>query len=257
MSDLLNLIETLAIKSNERFRSIQKRLDDKSATANNEIYPTIDSQGRRHAPCDAYMWDDVMYQGGAYLHTPAEVLEMLAESGVLLGSFNSSQFIKSTKIKADLELFGQVKKLCNTYKIDMELKHGAVWNDSECYIYMSSKKSSLIDAIEVFAKETREAHFASLRLSKGVAPLGKASVEGVVLSIKESWFRDNLSHKCLVELQNKSTIYGSLPSKFDPENIVGKTVCFTANFESASNDETHSYYKRPSKPSLKPQQTAP
>jgi|TARA_R110000851_G_scaffold162490_2_gene306333 hypothetical protein len=259
MSDLINLIETIAIKSNERFHAIQLRLDEKSATANNDIYPTIDAHGRRHAPCDAYIWDDVMYQGGAYLHTPVHILEMLEESGVLLGSFDSSKFIKRTKLKADLDIFNQIKRLCNTYKIDMEVKHGAVWNEGECYIYMSSKKSSLIEAIEVYAKEAKEAYFQSLRVGKGIAPVGKLSIDGVVLSIKEVEFTRELyrghnettiSYKCIIQLENKSTVYGSVPAKIELDNLIGKTVRLTANFEHAQGDQTHSFYKRPSKASI-------
>jgi hypothetical protein len=259
MSDLLNLIETIAIKSNERFHAIQLRLDEKSATVNNDVYPTIDVYGRRHAPCDAYMWDDVIYQGGAYLHTPADVLEMLEESGVLMGSFNSSQFVKRAKLKADLSIFGEIERLCNKYKIDMEVKHGAVWNYNECYIYMSSKKSSLIEAIEVYAKEAKEAYFESLRVGKGIAPMGKLSIDGVVLSIKEVDFTRELyrgrsetttSYKCIIQLENKSTVYGSVPAKIELDNLIGKTVRLTANFEHAQGDQTHSFYKRPSKASI-------
>ncbi|WGH49528.1 hypothetical protein [Alishewanella phage vB_AspM_Slickus01] len=61
-----SLIVTLAgfVSDNNR-RTAQ--LNEAAAKANNDLYPTIDVNGRSHAPCDGYEWDGEVYNGGEYL----------------------------------------------------------------------------------------------------------------------------------------------------------------------------------------------
>lgn len=55
-----------------------------------------------------------------------------------------------------------------------------------------------------------------------------------------------IQFKMFVELENGSTIYGSLPSKIS-EAEIGDKVSFSANFTHADDDDTHAFFKRPTK----------
>lgn len=250
MQTLASIITDFALANNANYAKIQARILEAAASANNNIEPTLDCHGRMHAPCDGYNWEDVVYAGGSYLPTPIEWLEMIEVMGGTLKTFDSSKYESRSKIKGDLALFNDVVKACKLNKVDAKVTHGTVWDGDQCYIYVSSKKAKLIELIEVYADEVKAQYYAELKKDKGIAPIGKQTIRGIVLSIKEYIGEWGITYKACIELDNKATVFGSLPRVFDEKEIRGKTIQFTANFEQAENDKTHSFYKRPSKPTL-------
>ena len=62
------------------------------------------------------------------------------------------------------------------------------------------------------------------------------------------YYDAGVDFKMLVELENKSTVWGSqISSLIDVDADIGDLIEFTATFTQAENDDTHSFYKRPSK----------
>ncbi|UOK16777.1 hypothetical protein [Vibrio phage phiKT1024] len=84
---------------------------------------------------------------------------------------------------------------------------------------------------------------------KGDAPNGKQTIKAKVigLPIRENYY--GIQHKMMIELENKSTAYGSLPAKIIDAEI-GDIVELTATFESCEEDKTHAFFKRPTKASI-------
>lgn len=259
MTSLVTQIKDFVAQADSRYLEARRRIMDKAAHINQEKGPTIDRHGRLHAPCDGYEWEDVIYQGGSYLPFPPEFYEMLEmTSGYTPKDFSSFGF--SSRIKSSPTEVAAIKEACGAYA---EVSAGKTWdNDQVCYCYIKTTRKGL-DALlsdyqaeqERLIEEAREAEKAAKRALKGVAPTGRLAVRGTVLALKEveresySYYDSGWSYKMLVELENKATVWGTVPSKISSVEI-GDTIEFTAGFEQASDDDTHAFYKRPSKASI-------
>lgn len=118
------------------------------------------------------------------------------------------------------------------------------------YLYLSGYEP-LIKVVEAHVAEEGERIRAEARARKGVAPVGRVEVEGVVRRVKKEQGYYGETFKMLVELDNLSTVWGTLPSALAfPEGIEGKRVFFTATFEHAKDDNTHAFFTRPAKAAL-------
>jgi len=110
------------------------------------------------------------------------------------------------------------------------------------------------------------------KAEKGEAPLGKQMVVGTICTVKRQYSQFGIQEKMLVELENHSTVWGSVGKAlwemvpcsgearrlFDEGDLDasfkarfrGVKVQFEADFSHADNDSTHSFFKRPVKFSL-------
>lgn len=112
------------------FVAIEAAINDSNAKAyarmmdlvgDDQVEPTWDVNGRAHAPCDNYIFDDRSYAGGQYLHDPD-----IAGSAVI-----------KAKIMVDCSMVEQMTALmvCNQTHVNC----GKSWesNGSErCYMYL-------------------------------------------------------------------------------------------------------------------------
>jgi hypothetical protein len=260
-SNLVLIIKEYVTQANKHYSDVRKRVMEKAATANNDLEPTVDCYGRLHAPCDGYHWEDNIYPGGSYLPLPPEFYEMLSElSG--RDCFPSSNKFKgrTTRIKSNISEAKEISESCKDYA---KVGSGKVWDDGiTCYVYIETTRNKLTELVELYKQEQEEIRKAKIEAErkakkalKGEAPEGRVHVKGKVLAIKEvqgksfSYYDSGISYKMLVELENKSTVWGSIPSKiYDVE--VGQNIEFTATFSKAENDDTHAFYKRPAKAKL-------
>jgi len=87
-----------------------------------------------------------------------------------------------------------------------------------------------------------------MKTQKGEAVSGKVSTKAKILSFREQagFGYGETVVKMLVELPNRSTAWGTAPRfVLDAKLAIGDEFEFTANFEPAKNDNTHSFFKRP------------
>lgn len=115
------------------------------------------------------------------------------------------------------------------------------------YMYIGGN-DAMVKAIEAAIVEAKEKVKSERRAMKGEAPEGKLSVKGKIVFIKRFVplsVYDYGSDKMLVELENKSTVFGTLP-KCISDAAIGDEVEFSATFEVARDDKTHAFFKRPS-----------
>jgi len=260
MTTLVQVIRAHVVQANENYAKLRARVAEKAATANNGKEPTIDCYGRLHAPCDGYFWEDTTYQGGAYLPFSEEFYEQLELMTGRVRTANSRRFAYSVRLKSTTKEIEELSACIGNYGV---VERGRIWDDGESsYAYIKTNQKSLSDLIHTYEQEraaareaAREAELAKLKALKGTAPEGRVAVKGKIVMIKDvqgqsfSYYDSGITTKMLVELGNKSTVWGTLPSKiYDAEK--GDTVEFTATFEHAEGDHTHAFFKRPSKTSI-------
>ncbi len=93
---------------------------------------------------------------------------------------------------------------------------------------------------------------ANRSVATGVAPTGRQTISGVVLSVKvvtvpgfSRYASSQEITKVLVDLGNGAKVYGNAPSAVEP--VKGDKVQFTATFEPSERDNLFGFWKRPTK----------
>lgn len=242
---MTNLIESVKDYVTQSKIEAEKRVARFKATVSEQNYgkqPTIDNKGRAHAPCDGYIFDGVDYLGGQFLHTPPEVLEAIEEARGYMPAIDLNKYLLKTKVVASVSDYEIISLLLQGIA---DVGKGASWDNGMCYLYFKTKRKSLFTLLENIKAE----QFERRKQSKGEAPVGKTAIEGVVRKIKTFNTVYGQVTKIMIELDNKATCYGTLPSKLG-ESKLGDRISFSAAFTNAGDDNTHSFYKRPNKAKL-------
>ena len=261
--DISKKIKTAA---NDYIKGVKKRIakrkdeiNEAVSAANDGTPPNMDANGRLHAPVDGYIFvhpelGDLVYGKGEFLPNLFEDDEEAAFGGV--GNFN---FLHKQRFK----FAGKELKAVTALEITgVRINAGSSWTDrvtklTTAYVYIESASKGLLNVV---AKQIAE-HFEQakehakkkIKAAKGTAPSGKQTVRGKVVTIKglESTYGYNqVDWKMLVELESGATVWGSVPAAFLGMSESGLEVEFTATFEQAQDDETHAFYKRPTKLSV-------
>ena len=239
-----------------RYEEMRARVMEKSKTVNKGLEPIFDNNGCPHAPCDGYVftrsawvgdlsdeWDEV-YAGGQFLPWDSEI-----------GLSHSVQVQR--KVLFPETVYQEMKdkmpswvRFVNKVWFNKEtgFENRFLWLIGEEWLVNHLEKivaAHFEQAVKELVKPEKP--------PKGIAPVGKVLVSGTVLAtkIQESMYGESL--KMLVELENYSTVWGSVPAKFCGQcqerglNYKGTKVQFEAQFEQAQDDKTHSFFKRPTK----------
>jgi hypothetical protein len=254
-----NLIADLKIEIDlaaERYALIQARIKSRISEENDNKEPTVDKDGRFHAPCDGYTWDDVTYGGGQYLHLTNEQIDEINYQREMLGlnpigQSGGSSFVPKRRIQANPQFAEQLKELLGK---SAEVTCGKCWNDgADCYIYIKTSRKAVLDFIGNYSEnqervkaEEKARIAAEQKASKGVAPTGRQTVRARLVKIDLSEGFYGSTWKMFLVTENGSTVWGTCPNNIYSSDI-GKTVEFTATFEHAEDDVTHAFFKRPAK----------
>jgi predicted nucleic acid-binding Zn-ribbon protein len=108
---------------------------------------------------------------------------------------------------------------------------------------------NMIVALRRSAEQARER--AAADAERADVPEGRIQVTGVVRSVK--WVENDFggAYKALVEHESGFKVYGTVPSSVmeghTTEELVGRTMSFTATVEASQNDKSFGFYKRPTK----------
>ncbi len=229
----------LTVIRNARYERIMAAISDK----NNGLEPNKDYQGRLHAPCDGYEhWDTgQVYGKGEYITMPTDDMKWTDGSYI--------DFRARGKLRIDFSICEKLKEL--VYKYGVEASNGQVWESKGvevCNLYMKGEKS-FINAIVHCSEQEQEQKKEAMKAFKGKAPAGLSEVKAKLICVKSQpgygW--GTTDYKMLVELENKSTAYGTMPKALldNDEAVKGYEFMLKANFQPAQNDETHAFFKRP------------
>lgn len=113
------------------------RIEKAAAEQNNGLAPTIDRDGRAHAPCDGYFFSDGEIEGtyGAGEYLPTEHVD---DDHLFAGGNGAardySKKIPSTRVKANMEVFRQMEILLEDFG---KITHGKAWGTDRNVTYTS------------------------------------------------------------------------------------------------------------------------
>lgn len=232
-----------AIKANEtRFNEALKKDAKELAILNDYKEPIISSAGL-HAPYDGYIGlNENLYLAGQFIPRSSKS-----------ESYANDIPLNNTRIKIPVEVFDGLTNILQTLATqdDFNVSLGSSWEEnglevSYLYIYAHAP---YIKAIEEANTKIYEILHKNKIEGKGEALDGRQAVRAKVLTVKTEYSHYyGASLKMLVELENKSTAYGTVPKAIQDVQE-GEEISFTATFEVSGNDETHAFYSRPSKAS--------
>lgn len=245
---VLSVTESKFVDLKEIRRKRQERIMAAYSEANSKISPNEDSRGRLHAPCDGY--EDVdgkgVYAKGEFLPIPEIVFEQLEMEGITCNR-GQKEFGLKTRLMVGEEEGEEIAALFRSFGLGCSF--GKTFEKSGKlvkYMYICGN-DALVKEIEEAIKKFKDKEAEKLRLLKGNAPEGKVTVSGTIIFIKKFVPINAYDHgtdKMMVELENKSTVWGTLPSCISHFEI-GDDVVFSATFTRAYGDKTHAFFKRP------------
>ena len=249
-------IKSIVEKNKNLYIKRLQRIEAAYKEENEMMSPNEDCNGRLHAPCSGYRipqvkldfcdfndcYEDTLFSKGEFLPIP------IYEDQAWFGNGSQKDFSFKSRILVKDEMIN-VLKLMNVDELPVTIGFGKSWtsnNETCAYAYISSCWKSVVDVFknhfEILNKKTKDDS-----KPKGKAPVGekiivKAKVIGIPL--KHDMF-DNPVFKLMLEFENGSTAFGSLPKKINHVKI-GEYIEFKGTFKTM-NDVTHSFYKSPSK----------
>lgn len=204
--------------------------------------PTWGKDGRPHSPFDGYLWEDIRtgnidsYGGGQYLPYTDD-----------FDDINKSEYSGDHGYYHILMTPEMIQTLSEKeYEYLLRYYSGKSWDISG--VTVTSVKTYAPKYILDILKEYSQHIISKLREkakeNKGTAPEGRTTISGQVVSTKDVQGYYGETTKCLIILENKSTVWGTLPGKLD-KNFRGK-ITITATFKQNGSDNTHAFYSRPS-----------
>lgn len=234
----------------ERRANVEKRAEELNAgwaksrfgreSFDKVVTPTWGVDDRPHAPFDGYLWENEMgeieaYHAGSYLPYITEIERM--DKPEYTGDHGW------WKIRMTFDMYVEIKAISNI-EIQAPYKIWDLENGTKAGMCKVRAHKTILEAIQAFSEAWYSNYYAELNKSKGEAPVGKQTVKGKVVSVKEWLDFYGPVFKMTVRLENGATVYGSLP-KAVPHDFRGD-IEFKATFENAKDDSTHSFFKRPS-----------
>lgn len=258
--NILNVFVSLINQRKEIKRKHQERLISVYKEENQGVEPNVDCNGRFHAPIDGYVIpeiiartfdlkgkEDVIWGKGEFLPvflTPQEIDEITPYDPSLHHSYVK---IKTTQSEYD-EFVDNYNKNDDINSLVSDLKSGKEFMiDDVVYKYtyfktphFYAKKIKLEQ--EKFEDQKREQE----RKYKGKLLLtGEVEIVGDVIKTIIRTIDGVLERKCIIELENKATLYGTLPAKVN-DDYKGR-ISFVAKVSISPKDDTHGFYSRPKK----------
>lgn len=209
-----------------------------------QVEPTWDSEDRPHAPFDGYLWEGPngieAYGGGQYLPFVDE-----------FDSFDKPDYAGDNgwwKLRLTEAMYKELKS--SNLPIDIQSAY-KVWSVGETKVGMYKVRTHkcVLKAIQEHSEHVFNDMYTELNKNKGIAPEGKVTIVGTVVSVKTYEGFYGVETKMLVKLENGATVYGSLPKAVNLE--YRGMLEFKATFEHSKDDNTHAFFKRPSSVELK------
>jgi hypothetical protein len=206
------------------------------------VAPTWGIDDRPHAPFDGYLWENELgeveaYHAGSYLPYVTE-----------LDYFDKPEYTRDHgwwKLRLTAAMYVELKLYGHPIEVREPYKRWELEDFTTVMMVEVRAHKNILMAIQEASKKFFDELYESFKKNKGEAPTGKQTVKGKVVSVKcwEDYY--GMQVKMTVRLENGATVYGSLP-KAIPMDYRG-IIEFSATFEHAKDDSTHSFFKRPTK----------
>lgn len=192
--------------------------------ANGNIEPTVDVDGRLHAPLDGYQSEcGHVFRKGQYIPMKTDQYSGTERLKVRV---RGEQFINS--LKAD-----------DAFSDNL----GSTWIDANsvmtCNLYISGIAHGFTKSVEEAVKRVQDSY--NIEIKEHTLD-GKVAVTGKVIGFWQKHSEYGVQEGFNVTLDNDGATYSGTLPKALWESKEGDTVSFTANFSEGSK-----YFKRPSK----------
>ena len=219
-------------------------------------YPTVDSLGNLHAPCDGYADEnDNLYGKGQFVPQPER-----SEDHFYLGTaVPEPKHTSRVCVQGDLVTSFKEAVSSVEWDNDLHLSLGSTWElngKPTAYLYVKSYFKRIVSAALVEINEhilpEKEKAKAMEIAQRGDAVTGRLKIKAKVIATpmyESRYARDSYEHKLLVELPNKSVAFGTLPKSLYAAKA-GDVVEFTATFNPKAGEHGYSYFSRPTKASI-------
>ena len=261
---------TIIVEKNKKnYNKRLERVNNAYCEENENISPNIDEKGRFHAPCHGYRipervlntcdfsdcYDEKLFSKGEYLPNPLDMDEFKFFYNNNVNGFNFSTRFRVSG--TELSSFKYLQSILSS-NLPFTVSFGKSWiynNEETCNVYISAAWQSIISLfndemkkIENEKKAKIEAEQLLIKSKKGKIKEGKQTISCIVSFFKTvEAYMGGLEKKMIVTLENGSTAFGSIPKSIYDNVKLNDKITFTATFQSSLNDDTHGYFKRPSK----------
>lgn len=247
--DLVNKLESHDKACASRFSKAVERIMQGMATQNDDVTPKQDELGRLHAPYDGYEVDGTLYNKGRYIPMPT------IEGDDLFFSGNTKRFEFEAKRLVGEGILAALIALDKDKIKGATFSFGKQFNRSgsiHAYIYIKSISLGFLNIFTNFIDEAMDKVRDAQKANKGIAPEGRLEIVGTVtgLPVKENPYAYNsYLYKITIELENGSTVHGTLPNSISNVNV-GDKVKMVGTCKQAEDDNTHAYFSRPAKAAI-------
>ena len=242
MKDLKIALQNHTKSCNKRFNTFQQNLVESLETANQNVAPNVDSLGRLHAPVHGYLggdFYDTLYGKGQFIPMPEQDFDTFFGN-----NFPTKTF--SDRITIATSIIESIKESSKYDGIEISFGKEYVKNGIACAnAYIKGCNLTYIKIAKEILQKTMNS-IKPVAVEKGEAPIGRQTIKATVLTTKLFDGFYGMEYKMMVELENNSTVYGSVPSSLGIVEC-GVQIQFTATFSHATDDNTHAFFKRPSK----------
>lgn len=223
------------------------------SAANNGKEPTVDVNGRYHAPYHGYVLDDSIPHYSGAVFGAGEYLPVPEDEGhdiIFPREVNYSKLVYMKRVKVKLQIIDELKSLLSEMKVEhvVSVTAGSSWSNGDelwAYAYIRSSVKTLITDIfntlnlssEVNKKDESEVKV-ELYLE------GKIEVTAKVMSVKFAETIYGITQKMYCKTDEGHLISSTVPRAISDVQA-GDTVSFSATFTKGT--EGWSSAKRPTK----------
>ena len=263
---LTGALDSHAPKREAALRAREKRLEKMGSDLNDGIMPTLDSQGRLHAPCDGYAWT-------------WEVEGHINREPFLAGEFlpcdSKREATQRFRVKGarrheciPLGLADAVQEACAVlrgHEVPFDLSSGQPfesrqWGEEVAHVYAETPSAEAHEILaaffdaQVYAQrraeiEQREKAEREAYENAKPCPEGRVEITGTLLGVKSVPNAWGGALRCLVRDDRGFKVWGSLPYALNSAEI-GDRLTFTAAVTPADDDPKFGFFKRPTKAQL-------
>lgn len=278
IANILENVTAIEEKNKSLYEKRLERVKEAYSEANNGLLPNLDKIGRLHAPCNGYTvpqfskfledaedfednYKNALFSKGEFIPYP---MSDDYDYFTMLGDRTKHYSFEFRIQVSEKEI--EILESINCEDKPFSISFSRSWNFRNVkysYVTISSFWKTVhyefadnIQSYRQMIEEQERLEKERVRLErlakKGKAPVGVDTVSGIVISFKNVFDGfGNIKTKMLVELENKSTVFGIRPARIK-EVKEGDKVTFTATFDS-TDDDTHAFYKSPKQVSFEEQ----
>lgn len=256
---LVDALDSHAPKREAALRAREKRLEKMGSDLNDGLMPTLDSQGRLHAPCDGYAWT---WEVEGHINCEPFL------AGEFLPCDSKHEATRRFRVKGarrheciPLGLADAVQDACSVLRghaVPFDLSPGQPfesrqWGEEVAHVYAETPSAEAHEILAAFFDAQVYAQRRTQERTEHAAaepcPEGRVEITGTLLAVKTVPNAWGGALRCLVRDDRGFKVWGSLPyalSRAEP----GDRLTFTAAVTPADDDPKFGFFKRPTKAQL-------